>query len=90
MAYQTLTNAAEELSLWGGTFDLYRNAREITWQSLGTGFMRVTGILVDDGNIPADQPRPRVHSIPFSVVVPEGISLDDLQQIIWQETRRFA
>lgn len=90
MGYQTLTNAAEELSLVRRSFDPYRNARDIAWQSLGTGFMCVTGTLRDDNAIPVDQPRSKVHPIPFSVVVPERVSLDDLQRIIWEETRPFA
>lgn len=90
MGYETLANAAEELSLVGRSFDPFRNVREVAWQSLGTGFMRVTGTLRDDSAIPADQPRLKVRSIPFSVVVPERVSLDDLQRIIWEETRPFA
>jgi hypothetical protein len=89
VAISELNGAVEELALWGASLDPCRNVREITKQSLDTGFMRVKGVLRDDSNIAAD-PRARVHPIPFSVVVPEKVSLKDLQIVIFGQTRPLA
>lgn len=90
MGYHKLNNAAEELSLLGGSHDPNRNVREISWSPVAPGFMRVRGILRDDSNIPADRPRPRVHTLPFDVVVPERVSVWDLQVVIRDQTQLFA
>jgi hypothetical protein len=90
MAYQILNNAAEELSLLGGSMDPNRNPRDIAFCRIAPGFMRVTGTLRDDSNIPADRPRLRVHSLRFDVLVPEKVSVRDLQVVIWDQTQHLA
>jgi hypothetical protein len=90
MGYQTLNNAAEMLSLVGASYDPCRNVREVAYSLTKTGFMWVMGVLRDDSAISANQPRPRVHPLPFKVLVPERVSLADLQTIIRQQTQHFA
>lgn len=90
MGYHKLNNAAEELSLLGGSHDPNRNVRGISWSHVAPGFIRVKGTLRDDGNIPADRPRPRVHTLPFDVVVPERVSVWDLQVVIRHQAQPFA
>jgi hypothetical protein len=90
MGYQTLNNAAEMLALVGASYDPYRNVREVGYSLTKTGFMWVMGVLRDDSTIPANQPRQRVHTLRFKVLVPERVSLQDLQTVIRQQTQQLA
>ena len=90
MGYQTLNNAAEMLSLVGASYDPNRNVREVSYSLTKTGFMWVMGVLRDDSAIPTNQPRPLVHPLRFKVLVPEGVSLEDLQRLIRHQTQHLA
>lgn len=84
-------NAAEMLSLLGGSLDPYRNVREVVYcYAPAHACMRVTGILRDDSSIPVDRPRERVPSLPFDVLVPEGISMGHLLAEIYYQTHPLA
>jgi hypothetical protein len=86
----TTTNAAEELALLGATLDPYRNARQIGYSRIAPGFMRVTGVQCDDSRIPDDQPRKRLHDMPFDVIVPERVTREDLLKVIYIQSQRLA
>ena len=82
MAVVTL-NSFEMLS-FTGSFDPHRNLRNIQWRPVDVGKVRVWGQLRDDSTIREDQPRERVQTLDFDVVVPENSTVQDILTAIQQ------
>jgi hypothetical protein len=82
MAVITL-NSFEMLS-FTGSFDPHRNLRNIRWVPVGNEKVKVWGELRDDSTIREDQPRERVQTLTFDVVVPENSSVEEILTAIQQ------
>jgi len=85
--FRQFKNSADRLDRFGESYDPYRNARNVKWCPVGSDMMQVTGIQRDDSSIPADRLRARVCPLSFDVLVPESVSMGDLQAVILQQTR---
>ena len=76
--------AVQELS-FRGCWDPFRNPRDVQSRPEPWGWLRVWGWLVDDSAI-HNQPRERVQTLPFHVLVRANASLREIQEAIHRQT----